>query len=105
MYTEMKRYRNVAGQMTKMTTTSISGKNLLTQNQWTDFHETWYVALDTRIMIVCSNDNPGLTLTCFTTMSSCVTYAFLYEKVKRIDFSETISTCDLKDGICIQLID
>ena len=37
-------------------------------------------------MIVCSNDNPGLTLTCFTTMSNFVTYAFLYEKVKTIDF-------------------
>ena len=37
-------------------------------------------------MIVCSNDNPGLTLTCFTTMSNFVTHALLYEKVKTIDF-------------------
>ena len=28
--------------MTKMTTKSIYGKNLLSQNQLTDFHETWY---------------------------------------------------------------
>ena len=64
-------------------------------------------------MIDCSNYNPGLTLTCFTTMSNYVTYAFLYlkklclfvwgltsrlyEKVKAMYFSETIAACDLKD--------
>ena len=58
---------------------------------------------DSGLMIVCSHDNPGLTLTCFTTMSNCVTYAILYKKVKTIDFSETIAACDLKDGRCIQL--
>ena len=56
-------------------------------------------------MVVCSNDNPGLPLTCFATMSNCVTYAFLYEKVKTIYFSETIAVCDLKDGRYIQLIE
>ena len=56
-------------------------------------------------MTVCSNDNPGLTLTCFTTMSNCVAYAFLYEKVKTIDFSNTFAACDLKDGRFIQLIE
>ena len=56
-------------------------------------------------MIVCSNDNSGLTLTCFTTMSDCVAYAFLYEKMKTIDFPETVAACDLKDGRCIQLIE
>ena len=56
-------------------------------------------------MIVVFNDNPGLTLTCFTTMSNCVTYDFLYEKIKTRIFSETITACDLKDGRCIQLIE
>ena len=56
-------------------------------------------------MIVCSNGNPGLTLTCLTATSICVTYAFLYEKVTTIDISETIAVCDLKDGRCIQLIE
>ena len=54
-------------------------------------------------MIVCSNDSPGLTLTCFATMSNCVTHAFLHKKVKLMEFLETIAVCDLKDGICIQL--
>ena len=32
-----------------------------------------------------------------------VTYAFLWEKVKPVDFSETIAACDLKVGRCRQL--
>ena len=56
-------------------------------------------------MIKYSNDKPGLTLTCLTTMSICVTYVFLYEKLKTIHVSETIAACDLKDGRCIQLIE
>ena len=34
-----------------------------------------------------------------------VTYAFLKEKVKSVDFSETIPACDLKVGRCRQLIE
>ena len=49
-------------------------------------------------MIVCSNDNPGLTLTCFTTMSNCVTYAFLHEKVKPME-----GPCDMLNAKCQML--
>ena len=42
------------------------------------------------------NDDPGLTLTYFTARSNLVTKAFLYEKVKTLDFSETIAASDLK---------
>ena len=42
------------------------------------------------------NDDPGLTLTYFTARSNLVTKAFLYEKVKTVDFSETIAASDLK---------
>ena len=52
-------------------------------------------------MIKYSNDKPGFTLTCLKTMSICVTYVFLYEKVKIIHVSETIAACDLKNGTCI----
>ena len=41
-------------------------------------------------IIVCINDYPGLTLTYFTARSNFV------EKVKKVDFSETIAACDLK---------
>ena len=45
---------------------------------------------------VCSNDYPGLTLTYFTARSNLVPYAFVQEKGKTMDFSETIVMYDLK---------
>ena len=56
-------------------------------------------------IIVCSNDDPGVTLTYFTARSNLVTYVFQWEKVKRVDFSETIAASDLKVGRCRQLIE
>ena len=38
-------------------------KILLLRNQWTDFHETWWVELGALAIIVCSNDEPRLTQT------------------------------------------
>ena len=35
---------------------------------------------------VCSNDAPGLTLTNFTSSSNLVPYAFVWERVKTMDF-------------------
>ena len=51
-------------------------------------------------IIVYSNDDPGVTLAYFMARSNMVT-----EKVKTMNFSETIEACDLKVGICRQLID
>ena len=45
---------------------------------------------------ICSNDDTGLTLTYFTTRSNLVPYAFVWEKGKTMDFSETIVVYDLK---------
>ena len=56
-------------------------------------------------IIVYSNDDPCVTLTYFTARSNLVTYAFLWEKVKTVDFSETIAACDLKVGRCRHLIE
>ena len=39
---------------------------------------------------VCSNDDPGLTLTYFTARPNFVPYAFVWEKGKTMDFSEAI---------------
>ena len=44
-------------------------------------------------------------MTYFTARSTLVTYAFLWENVKTVDFSETIAACDLKVGRCRQLIE
>ena len=38
---------------------------------------------------VCSNDDPELTLTYFTARSNLVHYAFVWKKVKTMEFSET----------------
>ena len=43
-----------------------------------------------------SNDDPGLTLSYFTARSNLVSYAFVWEKGKTMDFSETIVVYDLK---------
>ena len=45
---------------------------------------------------VCSNDDLGLALVCFTARSNLVPYAFVWEKGKTMDFSETIVIYDLK---------
>ena len=45
---------------------------------------------------VCSNDDPGLTLTYFTARSNLVPDAFVWENGKTVDFSETIVVYDLK---------
>ena len=37
-----------------------------------------------------SNDDPGLTLTYFTTRSNLVPYAFVWEKVKTMDFQKLL---------------
>ena len=52
---------------------------------------------------VCSNDNPGLTLTYFTARSNLDPYAFVWEKVKTTNFSETIVVYDIKVSRCSQL--
>ena len=44
------------------------------------------------------NDDLGVTLTYFTARSILVTKAFLLEKVKTVDVSETTAACDLKSG-------
>ena len=50
---------------------------------------------------VYSNYVPGLTLTCFTAMSNWLPYAFVWEKGKTMDISETIVVYDIKGGRCI----
>ena len=52
---------------------------------------------------ISSNDAPGLTLTYFTARSNLVRYAFVWEKVKTMDFSETIVVYHIKVGRCSQL--
>ena len=45
---------------------------------------------------VCSNKDTGFTLTYFMARWNLVLYAFVWEKVKTMDFSETIVVYDFK---------
>ena len=47
---------------------------------------------------ICSIDDPELTLTYFTARSNLIPYAFVWEKGKIMDFSETIVVYDIKVG-------
>ena len=50
--------------------------------------------------LVCSNDDAGLILTYFTARSNLVPYAFVWEKGKTMDFSETIVVSVVKVDVC-----
>ena len=47
-----------------------------------------------------SNNDTGLILTYFTARSNLVPYAFVWEKGKTMDFSETIVVYGVKVGRC-----
>ena len=72
-------------------------------NQKADDLETWYAASDAGVLPSLFNDDPGLILTCFTARSNLALYAFVWEKGKAMDFSETILVYDIKVGRCSQL--
>ena len=70
-------------------------KNLLLRNQKADDLETWYAASGARVL-PSLNDDTGFTLTYFMARSTLVPYAFVWEKGKTMDISETIVVYDLK---------
>ena len=45
---------------------------------------------------ISSNDDPGLTMTYFMARSNFLPNAFVWEKCKTMDFSETVVVYDLK---------
>ena len=91
---------NGLGHMTKMAAIFIYGKNLKEIFfSGTKRPMTLNLGMHHRVLEyyqVCSKDDPGLTLTFFTTRSNLVPYAFVWEKGKTMDFSETIVVYDLK---------
>ena len=48
---------------------------------------------------VYSIDDPGLILTYFTARSDLIPYAFVWEKGKTTDFSETVVVYDVNIGV------
>ena len=51
---------------------------------------------------ICSNDESRLNVTYFTARSNLVPYAFVWEKLETMDFSETVVVYDVKIGRCSQ---
>ena len=89
--------------MTKMATMSKYDKN--PSKIFSGIGRPISTKLNWHSVIVCSNDDPGVTLNYFMARSNLVTCAFLWEKVKTVDFSETIAASDLKVGRCRQLLE
>ena len=87
---------NGDGHITNMAAMSIYGENLKISSPM-----TLKLGMQNRALEyyqVCSNDGPGLTLTYFRARSNLVPYAFVWEKGKTMDFSETIVVLVTKLG-------
>ena len=88
------------GHMTKMAATPIYGKNpskiFLSGTGRPISMKLGMQHPGLQPVKVCSNDDPGVTLTYFTAKSKFVTKVFLWEKVKTVDVSKTIAASDLK---------
>ena len=80
------------GHMTKMAAMPIYGKNpskiFFSRTGGPIFTKLGMQHRGLQPIIVCSNDDPGVTLTYFTARSNLVTQAFLQEKEKTVDFPE-----------------
>ena len=91
---------NGLGHMTKMAAMTIYGKNLK-KGFFSETKRPITLKLGMQHLVldyyqVHSNNDPGLTLTYLTARSNLVPYAFVWEKGKTMDFSETIVVYDLK---------
>ena len=64
-------------------------------NQKADDLETWYTALSTWVLPIFFKWCPWLDINLFMARSNLVPYAFVLEKVKTMDFSETIVVYDI----------
>ena len=75
-------------------------RNFLLRKQKADYLESCMQHRVLEYYQVCSNGDPELTLTYFTPRSNLVPYAFVCEKGKTMDFSETVVVYDIKVGKC-----
>ena len=88
--------QNGLGHLTKMAAMPIYGKNLWKPSslerkgrwRWNLARSIW---CSSNTIFVQMMIHPGMTLTYFMARSNLVPYAFVWEKVKTMDFSETIA--------------
>ena len=89
--------------MTKMDAMPIYGKKLKKIFSGTKRLMTLKLGTQHQVLKyyqISSNGDPGLTMTYFMARSNLVPYAFIWEKVKTKDFSETIVIYDIRVGKC-----
>ena len=102
----MKVYLNRLGQMTNMAAVAMYHgkdlKSLLLWNQQADDLESWHASFGTRVILyqVCSNDDPGLTLTILQQGQIWSIMLSYGKKEKQWIFSETIVVYDTKVSRC-----
>ena len=97
-------YSTGPSHMTKMAAMPIYDKNLK-ESSFPEQKRSMTLKLGMPLWVlkhyqVCSNDDPGLTLTYFTARSYLVPYAFVWEKGKTMYCSESIVVYDVKVGRC-----
>ena len=101
-YRRMQVYSNDLCHMTNVAAMPIYSKNLKKIFfSGTKRPVTLKVGMQHRVLKyfqICSNDDPELTLTYFMARSNLIPYAFVWEKGKIMDFSETIVVYDIKVG-------
>ena len=93
-------FSNRPGHMTKLAAMPIYGKNRKKIFSRTKRLMTFIIGLQHQVLKYYQVDDPGLTLTYFTARSNLVPNAFIWEKGKTMDFSETIVVYDVKVGLC-----
>ena len=90
--------------MTKMAAMPIYGKtfkqNLLFWNQKAVDLETWYASSSARVLPSLLKWRHWVDLDLFHGKDKFCPYAFVWEKGKTTDFSETIVVCDVKVDRC-----
>ena len=92
---------NDPGDMAKMATMSIYGKNFKkSSSSEPKGLKSWYAASGARVLPNYSNDDPGLTVTYFMARAFWPLLLLYGEKGKTMDFSETIVVYDIKVGRC-----
>ena len=106
----MKIYAYNIGHIKKIAATPIYSKNPLksSQDPVDRFPQNLVHCMYHRGLlptIVCTNDDPGLTLTYFETRSNLEFNAFSIGKSENSGFSETVATCNMKVGRYRQLIE
>ena len=75
-----------------------TSKNLLLQNHQVDCFETWYVASGDWELPNVYKCKPRLTLTCFSSRSNLVHWAFEWRKGETLSLSKTVLSLDMKVG-------